>query len=132
LPRKVKIEFQDESGTKYSLAVEGRLSREKVIKIVDLMDLMEASPEVTEPTPDNSTSFGRVLQIIQSSYLAKEFSSSDIARDYEENHGEPIGLSTISTYLSRLASRGYLKRQKFGNSWVYRMVHIRQDQAALR
>jgi len=132
LRRKVKVEFQDESGTKYSLAVEGRLSREKVMKLMDLMDMVEASPEVNQPKADESTTFGRVLKIIQESYLAKEFSSADVARDYENLHGEPIGLSTISTYLSRLTERGYLARQRFGASWVYRMVHLKQDQVPLR
>lgn len=130
--RKVKVEFQDDSGTKYSLAVEGRLSREKVMKLMDLMDLVESSPEVNAPKADESTTFGRVLKIIQEGYLAKEFSSADIAHDYENAHGEPIGLSTISTYLSRLTERGYLARQRFGASWVYRMVHLKQDQAPLR
>ena len=60
--------------------------------------------------------------------MGKEFSSADIARDYEELHGEPIGLSTVSTYLSRMAERGALKRQKFGNSWVYRRVHLAPNQ----
>ena len=41
--KRVKVEFQDESGTKYSLAVEGRVSREKVLKIMDLMDLVVSS-----------------------------------------------------------------------------------------
>jgi hypothetical protein len=132
LRRKVKVEFQDESGTKYSLAVEGRLSREKVMKLMDLMDMVEASPEVNQPKADESTTFGRVLKIIQESYLAKEFSSADVARDYENLHGELIGLSTISTYLSRLTERGYLARQRFGASWVYRMVHLKQDQVPLR
>jgi hypothetical protein len=132
LRRKVKVEFQDDSGTKYSLAVEGRLSREKVMKLMDLMDLVESSPEVITPKADGSTTFGRVLKIIQEAYLAKEFSSADIARDYEEAHGEPIGLSTISTYLSRLTERRYLARQRFGASWVYRMVHLKQDQVPLR
>jgi hypothetical protein len=132
LRRKVKVEFSDDSGTKYSLAVEGRLSREKVMKLMDLMDLVESSPEVMTPKADGSTTFGRVMKIVQESYLAKEFSSADIARDYEETHGEPIGLSTISTYLSRLTERGYLARQRFGASWVYRMVHLKQDQVPLR
>ena len=130
--RKVKVEFQDDNGTKYSLAVEGRLSREKVLKLIDLMELVDSSPGVEQPKIDGSTTFGRVLKIIQEGYLAKEFSSADISRDYEQAHGEPIGLSTISTYLSRLNERGYLSRQRFGASWVYRMVHLKQDQVPLR
>ncbi|MDG6920381.1 MAG: hypothetical protein JRN59_02485 [Nitrososphaerota archaeon] len=131
--RRVKVEFQDDSGTKYSLAVEGRLSREKVMKLMDLMDMVDdGSHDIEAPKPDGSTRFGKVQQILQKSYLAKEFSSADIAHDYEDTYGQPVELSVISTYLARMAQRGYLARQKFGSSWVYRMVHLRVDQETLK
>jgi len=133
LRKKVKVEFQDDTGTKYSLAVEGRLSREKVLKIMDLMDLVEGSEGIEGPAVDGSTAFGRVFKIIESSYAGKEFSTADIARDYEEQHGQPIALSVVSTYLSRLTERGILRRQKFGNSWVYRRIHLATaDHASLK
>ena len=128
--KRVKVEFQDDRGTKYSLAVEGRISREKVLKIMDLMELVEGNDGIEEPAPSDSSTFGRVFKIIEASYLGKEFSSADIARDYEDQYGEPIGLSTVSTYLSRFADRGSLKRQKFGNSWVYRRIHLAPDQVS--
>jgi len=130
LQKRVKVEFQDGTGTKYSLAVEGRISREKVLKIMDLMELVEGNDGIEEPAMDESTTFGQVFKIIEGSYAGKEFSSADIARDYEDQHGQPIALSTVSTYLSRFAERGTLKRQKFGNSWVYRRVHLAPDQVA--
>jgi hypothetical protein len=98
---------------------------------MDLMELVEGEGGIEEPALDESTSFGRMFKLIETSYQGKEFSSADIARDYEELHGQTIGLSTVSTYLSRLAVRGSLKRQKFGNSWVYRRVHLAADQAPL-
>jgi hypothetical protein len=128
LRKRVKVEFQDDRGTKYSLAVEGRISREKVLKIMDLMELVEGNDAIEEPAMDETTTFGQVFKIIETGYQGKEFSSADIARDYEDQHGQPIALSTISTYLSRFAQRGTLKRQKFGNSWVYRRVHLAPDQ----
>ena len=127
--KRVKVEFQDDSGTKYTLAVEGRLSREKVLKIMDLMELVDGSAPMEQPNVDQSTTFGRVFKIIQTSYEGKEFSTADIAREYEELHNEPIGLSTISTYLSRMCERGHLRRQKFGNSWVYRQVYLAERTA---
>ena len=128
MQKRVKVEFQDGMGTKYSLAVEGRISREKVLKIMDLMELVEGNDGIEEPAMDESTTFGQVFKIIEGSYAGKEFSSADIARDYEDQPGQPIALSTVSTYLSRFAERGALKRQKFGNSWVYRRVHLAPDQ----
>jgi hypothetical protein len=132
LRKRVKVEFQDGQGTKYSLAVEGRISREKVLKIMDLMELVDGTDGIEEPVPSETSTFGRVFKIIESSYAGKEFSSADIAREYEDLYSQPIALSTISTYLSRFAERGTLKRQKFGNSWVYRRVHLAVGQLPLK
>lgn len=133
LRKRVKVEFQDDSGAKYTLAVEGKISRDKVLKIMDLMELMDTGQQsIEQPEVDSSTSFGRVINIIDDSYAGKEFSTADIARHYEETHGQPIGLSTVSTYLSRLSERGQLKRQKFGNSWVYRKVYLQSGQLPAR
>ncbi len=127
--KKVKIEITDEEGTKYSLALDGAFTQNKVMRMMELLDLLGQSDHASHSAvaPDESTTYGRILKLIEASYPAKEFSSADIARDYEDKHGMPIPLSTVSTYLSRLADRGALKRQKFGNSWVYRLSHLQTD-----
>jgi len=132
LRKKVKVEITDEDGTTYSLALHGKFSQDKVIRMMELIDLFGQDQHNTSHllSPDESTTYGKILKLIQSSYSSKQFSSADIARDYEERHGSPIPLSTVSTYLSRQADRGILNRQKFGNSWVYRLVHISSGQLA--
>jgi hypothetical protein len=128
LRKRVKVEFQDNKGIKYTLAVEGKLSRDKVMKFVELMELMDGPIETEYNTaPDTNTFLGKILQLIETSFPGSDFSSSDLAREYEEKHNELVRLSTISTYLARLAERGYLKRQKFSNSWIYRRVYLRAD-----
>jgi len=130
LRKRVKVEITDEEGTTYSLAMQGRFSQEKVMRMMELMDLLgQGNHNMADTTlPNESTTYGRILKLIQTSYQTREFSSADIARDYEDSYASPIPLSTVSTYLSRLADRGVLKRQKFGNSWVYRIVHLTTDQ----
>jgi hypothetical protein len=132
LRKRVKVEITDEEGTTYSLALQGKFSHDKVMRMMELIDLLGQSDHAGShiPPPDESTTYGRILKLIQSSYSAKEFSSADIARDYEDRHTSPIPLSTVSTYLSRLAERGLLNRQKFGNSWVYRLSHVSGSQLA--
>jgi len=132
LRKKVKVEITDEDGTTYSLALHGKFSQDKVLRMMELIDLFGQGDHNTshQLPPNESTTYGKILKLIQSSYSAKEFSSADIAREYEERHGSPIPLSTVSTYLSRQADRGILNRQKFGNSWVYRLVHISSRQLA--
>lgn len=98
---------------------------------MELIDFLGQHDHNTGTLPPNeSTTYGRILKLIQSSYTTKEFSSADIAREYEDLHASPIPLSTVSTYLSRLADRGILNRQKFGNSWVYRVTHLPTNQLA--
>lgn len=131
LPKKVKVEITDEEGTTYSLALHGRFSQDKVMRMMDLLDLLGRTEHGSqEPTTDESTRYGKILKLIQTAYSMKEFSSADIARDYEDSQGSPISLSTVSTYLSRLADKGTLNRQKFGNSWVYRLSHVSTAQLA--
>ena len=130
--KKVKVEITDEDGTTYSLALQGTFSQDKVMKMMELLDLLGRTEHGshTPPLPNESTIYGKILKLIHSSYTAKEFSSADIAREYEDTYASPIPLSTVSTYLSRLADRGTLNRQKFGNSWVYRVSHVSKDQLA--
>ena len=128
--KKVKIEITDEDGTRYSLALDGSFTQNKVMRMMELLDLLGQGDHNTRPNtvPNESTTYGRILKLIETSYPAKEFSSADIARDYEDQHAAPIPLSTVSTYLSRLADKGVLKRQKFGNSWVYRVTRVSSTQ----
>jgi len=130
LRKRVKIEITDEEGTTYSLAMQGRFSQRKVMRMMELVDLLGQTNHNMPNTaiPNESTTYGRIMKLIQTSYQAREFSSADIARDYEDSHASTLPLSTVSTYLSRLADRGILKRQKFGNSWVYRVLHLAADQ----
>ena len=130
--KKVKVEVTDEEGTRYSLALHGKISNEKLMRMMELVELLGHDDHgPSGPTPkDDSTTYGKILALIQSSYATKEFSSADIARDYEDQHATHIPLSTVSTYLSRLVDRGLLSRQKFGNSWVYRIARVSSGQLA--
>jgi hypothetical protein len=130
LRKKVKVEITDEEGTTYSLALQGRFTHEKVMRVMELIDLLGQTDNNTnaEVVANDSTTYGRILKLIRSSYATKQFSSADIARDYEDLHASQIPLSTVSTYLSRLADRGILSREKFGNSWVYRITYLSSNQ----
>lgn len=133
MKRKVKVEFQDEEGTKYTLALEGKPSKETIFKFVEFLQLMDAPLEGDyNQEPDSKTLFGKLHVLIEGSFPAGDFSSSDLAKEYEERFGEPLRLSTIATYLGRMTDKGYLKRQKFGNSWVYRKVHLPTNQVFSR
>jgi hypothetical protein len=131
--KRVRIELEDEDGTKYALTLEGKLSREKLMKAADMLEIMDVPLEHGHPkAPDEGTFFGKVTILVETAFSAGDFSSADMAREFEEKYGQPVRLSTISTYLSRLAERQYIKRERFGNSWVYRRAYLKTSQLAER
>lgn len=127
--KKIKIELEDEDGTRYTLALEGKVSREKLMKAVDMLDVMDLPLDRGFERPrDGDTFFGKVMTLIDESFAGGDFSSSDVARQFEEKNGKQVRLSTIATYLSRLVEKEYLRREKFGNSWIYRRAFLKPSQ----
>ena len=132
LRKRIKIELEDEEGTKYTLALEGVVSRDKVMKAMDMLEVMDVPLDHAPKTPDQGTFFGKVQTLLETTFAAGDFSSTDVAQEFEDKYGQPVKLSTISTYLARLADRQYIKRERFGNSWVYRRVYLKPAQVAER
>jgi len=132
LRKRIKIELEDEEGTKYTLALDGNVSRDKLMKAVDMLEVMDVPFEHSYRAPDEGTFFGKVMAILETTFAAGDFSSSDVARELEERYSQPVKLSTVSTYLARLAEKQYIRRERFGNSWVYRRVYLRQNQLTER
>lgn len=130
--KRIKIELEDDEGTKYTLALEGAVSRDKLMKAMDMLEVMDVPIEHPHRAPDQGTFFGKVQTLLETTFAAGDFSSSDVAREFEEKFSQPVKLSTISTYLARLADKQYIKRERFGNSWVYRRVYLKPAQIAER
>ena len=130
--KRIKIELEDEEGTKYTLALEGTVSRDKLMKAMDMLEVMDVPLERSRKPPDEGTFFGKVMTLLETTFAAGDFSSSDVAREFEDKYNQPVKLSTISTYLARLVDKEYIRRERFGNSWVYRRVYLKPSQVAER
>ena len=130
--KRIKIELEDGEGTKYTLALEGTVSRDKLMKAMDMLEIMDVPLEHSHRAPDEGTFFGKVQTLLETTFAAGDFSSSDVAREFEEKYNQPVKLSTISTYLARLADKQHIKRERFGNSWVYRRAYLKPTQVAER
>jgi predicted transcriptional regulator len=50
------------------------------------------------------------------------FSSDDVRRHYHQLYVEPIPLTTVATYLSRLVDRGLLHRTGSPRRWRYSLA----------
>ncbi len=127
--KRFKIEMEDAEGSKYNLSLEGNISKEKIMKIVEFMDLINIEPNENNeretlrsnrPTP---ASVGdKIWSLVEGKFPYGGFTSTDILELYEDQYNEPIKLSIISTYLSRYTERGRLIRTRQGKEWIYKMA----------
>jgi hypothetical protein len=127
--KRFKIELEDAEGSKYNLSLEGNISKDKIMKIVEFMDLLnvESNANSESGSYDNNRSTpasvgDRLWSLIESKFPYGGFTSTDILELYEDQYNEPIKLSIISTYLSRYSERGRLARTRQGKEWIYKMA----------
>ncbi|MDI1494852.1 MAG: hypothetical protein K8823_158 [Cenarchaeum symbiont of Oopsacas minuta] len=117
--KRIRIDIEDSDGAKYDIKVEGNVTREKVLKIFEMMELMNIEAEENAVTP---TSVGaKIWHIIDKHYPVGPFTSTGIREKYEDEYNEPIKLSIISTYLARFTNRGKTNRTKSGKEWIYQI-----------
>ena len=118
--KKVKIQIEDNDGSRYSITLEGNVSKDKVMKIVELMQLIDNEQEEKEI---NLHSTGdKIWHLIEEYYPFNDFTSSKLLEMYEDTYNESIKLSVISTYLSRFSKRGMLTRIRGKNEWIYKRL----------
>jgi hypothetical protein len=126
--RKMRVELFDSEGNRYTVAFEGQITRDKALRLLDLVELLGGMPgenptSVTGnvQTVNGSSRVDKVRSLVQKSFPLVWFSSKDIQSFYEQELKEPIGLSTVSTYLSRMASKGFLLRNGGPNNLKYKI-----------
>ncbi len=114
----MKIEFYDPDGVRHSISIDGPITREKVGKVLDLVEVMAGTPRPAALAL-SPRKFDRLASTVISQLRGKGFTSTDAKRTFEVAFTEKIPLSTVSTYLSRLADRGVLQREEAGGSVRY-------------
>jgi hypothetical protein len=134
----MRVELFDSEGNRYTVAFEGQITRDKALRLLDLVELLGGMPnENTARGPESSaveippSRFEKVRSVIQKSFPLVWFSSRDVQSVYEQEMKEPISLSTASTYLSRMASKGLLLRTGESNRLRYKSIS-KIAQAAIR
>ena len=123
--KKVRIEIFN-SGDHYTITFEGQFTREKVLRLLDLIELLGGIPTITPESKLSSyelSKIDKVRLIAEKNFPIDWFSSRDAQASYEEWFNEPIRLSTVSTSLSRLADRGVLTKNDISNQKRYRVVN---------
>jgi hypothetical protein len=122
--KRIRIDLEDSEGAKYNFSLEGNVTREKMLKIFELMNLMNIEEPETSAHLDSIGA--KIWNVIDKNFPIGKFTSSMILEKYEDQYEEPIKLSVISTYLSRFAVKGKVVREKQGKEWAYQILKITQ------
>jgi hypothetical protein len=138
--KKIKIEFEDADGSKYNLSLDGVISKNKILKVYELMETLNMSGGTSYGENDGRnrinlghegmragdrlTSVGsKIWYIVENKFHNTTFTSTDIQEMYEEEYKESMRLDAIATYLSRYVNKDKLVRnKKGGKEWVYKIV----------
>lgn len=122
--RKMRVEVYDESGNRYTVSLEGRVTRKKALRILDMVELLGGMPENKSEieTPFENSKVDKVRFVVEKHLPLTWFSARDAQSIYEKEMNEQINLSTITTYLSRLSERGMLLKNKKANRVLFRLV----------
>ena len=89
--KRIRIDMEDADGARYDIKLEGNVTRDKVLKIFEMMDLMNIEEE-QEPT--NMDSVGsKIWNIVDKFFPMGKFTSTNILEKYEDEYNEPVKLS---------------------------------------
>ena len=124
--KRIRIDMEDADGARYDIKLEGNVTREKVLKIFEMMDLMNIEEENESTNIDSVGS--KIWHIIDKFFPMGKFTSTNILEKYEDEFNEPVKLSVISTYLSRFSIKGKVERKRTGREWTYQTIKISQKQ----
>src|SRR5207237_1296621 len=123
-PRKFKLEFYDDEGVRHSITIDGQVTREKVGKLLDLVEVMAGTPRGTASALSISPrKFDRLASTIISGLKQREFTASDVKKAFESSSG-PYGYTpprTASSSSERyVLSNGLLPDQSLELTWLLR------------
>jgi hypothetical protein len=128
--KRIRIDMEDADGARYDIKLEGNVTREKVLKIFEMMDLMNIEEEEKPIKMDSIGS--KIWHIVDKFFPMGKFTSTNILEKYEDEFNEPVKLSIISTYLSRFTSKGKVDRIRTGREWTYQSITIAQKQQLIK
>lgn len=129
--RKMKVDVFDTGGNRYSITFEGQVTRDKALRLLEIVELLGGmpggNPAESKPVSEMAKQ-DKVRFLVEKNFPLVWFSSKEVQTLYERELKEPISLSTVSTYLSRMTERGFLLKNQMANRKRYRMTtQLAQD-----
>ena len=122
--KQIRINVEDSAGANYDIKLNGNITRDKVLKLFEIMDLVDI--EDNKETTNLDSRGAKIWHIIDKFYPVGKFTSTNILEKYEDEYNEPVKLSVISTYLSRFSTKGRTRRVRVGREWTYQTIQIEQ------
>ena len=122
--KKMRVEIFN-NGDRYTITFEGQVTRDKALRLLDLVELLGGMPTVNPETAHSTSEISKIEKVrlvAEKSFPIGWFSSKELQSAYEKQFNEPIRLSTASTYLSRLADRGFFIKKRVSNQLRYRIM----------
>jgi hypothetical protein len=120
---RVRLEIEYDDGTKNVFQFEGRITREQLVRCLDMIEFEKFEPRSSAFIEKESLSLMEQLELfIKYSYPYRWFTSSEIKEAFERAHATDIKLTTLSTYLSRLHDLGILERKGGRKRRLYRVM----------
>lgn len=130
--KRIRIDVEDADGAKYDIKLEGNITREKILRVFEAMNMMDI--EMDEGVNNGQQSAGgqlnrnstgsKIWHVVDRHFPMGKFKSTAVLEKYEDEFNEPIKLSVISTYLSRFSAKGRLERVKTGKEWTYQTTNL--------
>lgn len=122
--KRIRIDIEDAEGANFNLNLTGNITREKVLKAFELLDLMNIEDMGDSPQLDSLGA--KIWHIVDKFFPTGKFTSSEVLEKYEDEYNEPMTLSKISVYLSRFSNKGKIERARTGREWSYQCLKISQ------
>jgi len=122
--KKMRVEIFN-NGDRYTITFEGQVTRDKALRLLDLVELLGGMPTVNPETAHSTSEISKIEKVrlvVEKNFPVGWFSSKELQSAYEKQFNEPIRLSTASTYLSRLTDRGFFIKKCVSNQLRYRIM----------
>jgi hypothetical protein len=123
--KRMRVEVFDGGGNKYTVTFDGQVTREKALRLLDIVELLGGIPGLN-PQESVATSDlpkqEKMRLMVEKYFPLVWFSAKDVQSVYEQEMKEPAALSMVSTYLTRLADRGALSKIGVAHGKRYRLV----------
>ncbi|HET7285612.1 MAG TPA: hypothetical protein VFI70_13090 [Nitrososphaeraceae archaeon] len=131
--KKIRIELEDVEGDKYNLSLEGSMSRDKIVKACELMELLELRRQTTNnndaaPSSENEVQVqqnknlaavgSKMWGLIEDKFLYASLGSTAIREMCEDGYDEPVQLSIILPACRAIVKEVILSGSK-EEDWVY-------------